>query len=113
MKTHECNEAEKLIVADLDEGLKPSEQERLEHHLRLCAPCRQVREESLTLLSAIASDLPEEPGEEFLEALSPVSGCTTERARVEACLGLLVEGRRRLCCNGHRTSGDSCGSLSA
>ena len=34
MKTRECNEAEKLIVADLDEGLKPSEQERLENHLR-------------------------------------------------------------------------------
>ncbi len=65
MKTRECNEAEKLIIADLDEGLKPSEQERLENHLRLCAPCRQVREESLALLSAIASDLPEDPGEEF------------------------------------------------
>ncbi len=65
MKTHDCNEAEKLIIADLDEGLKPSEQDRLENHLRLCAPCRQVREESLALLSAIASDLPEEPGEQY------------------------------------------------
>lgn len=65
MKTRECNEVEKLIVADLDEGLKPSEQERLANHLCSCGSCRQVREESLALLSAIASDLPEEPGEEF------------------------------------------------
>ena len=113
MKTRECNEAEKLIIADLDECLKPSEKERLENHLRVCAPCRQVREESLALLSAIASDLPEEPGRGVLEALSPVSGCTTERARVEACLGLLVESRGRLCCSGHCASGDSCGNLPA
>jgi Putative zinc-finger len=65
MKTRECDEAERLIITALDEGLKPSEQERLENHLRLCAPCRQVREESLALLSAIASDIPEEPGEQY------------------------------------------------
>jgi|SRR5271157_3920848 len=65
MKTRECNEVEKLIIADLDEGLKPSEQECLENHLLLCRPCRQVRDESLALLSAIASDLPEEPGEQY------------------------------------------------
>lgn len=65
MKTRECSEAEKLIICGLDEGLTPSEQERLEHHLSLCEPCRQVREETRALLSSIASDLPEEPGEEF------------------------------------------------
>jgi Putative zinc-finger len=65
MKTRECYEAEKLIIGDLDEGLTPSEQVRLEHHLSLCEPCRQVREETRALLSSIASDLPEEPGEEF------------------------------------------------
>jgi hypothetical protein len=65
MKTRECNEAEKLIIGDLDEGLTPSEQERLEHHLSLCEPCRQVREETRALLSSIASDLPEEPEEEY------------------------------------------------
>jgi hypothetical protein len=65
MKTRECNEAERLIIGDLDEGLKPSERERLEQHLSLCEPCRQVREETLALVSSIASDLPEEPGEEY------------------------------------------------
>lgn len=65
MKTRECNEAEELVVVELDEGLTPSQQGRLENHLRRCAPCRQVREETLALMSSIASDLPEEPGEEF------------------------------------------------
>jgi hypothetical protein len=65
MKTRECNEAEKLIIGDLDGGLTPSELERLELHLSLCEPCLQVREETRALLSSIASDLPEEPGEEF------------------------------------------------
>ncbi len=65
MKTRECNEAEKLIIVGLDEGLIPSQQERLEKHLRRCAPCRQVREETRALMSSIASDLPEEPGEDF------------------------------------------------
>jgi hypothetical protein len=65
MKTRHCSEAEKLIVAELDEGLNPSQQERLENHLRECAPCSRVREETFALLSSIASDLPEEPGEEF------------------------------------------------
>jgi hypothetical protein len=105
MKTRECNEAEKLIVADLDECLKPSEKERLENHLRVCAPCRQVREESLALLSAIASDLPEEPGEEFWklyhqsldarlkeQALKPVWGLWWKAAGVfvAAVIALLV-----------------------
>lgn len=105
MKTRECNEAEKLIIADLDECLKPSEKERLENHLRVCAPCRQVREESLALLSAIASDLPEEPGEEFWklyhqsldarlkeQALKPVWGFWWKAAGVfvAAVIALLV-----------------------
>jgi len=65
MKTHECNEVERLIVAELDEGLNPSQQELLDNHLRECSACRQAKEETVTLLSSIASDLPEEPGEEF------------------------------------------------
>ena len=65
MKTLECNEAEGLIISELDEGLGPPQQERLENHLRSCAHCRRVKEESRTLLSAIASDVPEDPGEEF------------------------------------------------
>ncbi|MGB6066004.1 MAG: zf-HC2 domain-containing protein [Desulfomonilaceae bacterium] len=65
MKTLECNEAERLIIAELDEGLGPPQQERLESHLCQCAHCREAREDTLALLSAIASDLPEDPGEEF------------------------------------------------
>ncbi len=65
MKTLECNEAERLIVAELDEGLGPPQQERLENHLRLCAHCRQVKEDTFALFSAIASVVPEEPEEDF------------------------------------------------
>jgi hypothetical protein len=65
MKTRECNEVEELVIVELDDGLTPSQQERLENHLRLCAPCRQMREETLALMSSIASDLPEDPGEDF------------------------------------------------
>ncbi len=105
MKTRECSEIERLIIEDLDEGLGPSDRERLEHHLGLCEPCRRVREETVAMLSSIASDVPEEPGEEFWKlyhqsldarlkerALKPVWGFWWKAAGVlaAAVIALLV-----------------------
>lgn len=65
MSTPDCIEAQRWIVADLDEGLARDEQDLLEAHLRDCESCRRMREETAEILSLLAEDVPPEPGEEF------------------------------------------------
>jgi len=65
MRKSDCSRAEQLIIRELDEGLDPGKRELLEKHLLDCASCRTVREETRKLLTAVASDVPREPSEEF------------------------------------------------
>ena len=52
-------------MTDLDEGLEHEERVILENHLVGCASCRKLREDTKLLLSEVASDAPEDPGEDF------------------------------------------------
>jgi hypothetical protein len=65
MKTIPCAKATDLIVRDLDEGLDSSDEQMLAAHVRECLHCRQWREETAGILTSIAGDVPEDPGEEF------------------------------------------------
>lgn len=65
MKTIPCAKATDLIVRDLDEGLDSSDEQMLATHVRECLHCRQWREETAGILTSIAADVPEDPGEEF------------------------------------------------
>ena len=65
MKNLNCRKAEEWIVTDLDEGLEHEERVILENHLVGCASCRKLREDTKLLLSEVASDAPEDPGEDF------------------------------------------------
>lgn len=65
MRTLTCDNAEKLIVRDLDEGLDSADQTRLDNHLAGCSACRQLRRQFKTLFASVESDVPQDPGEEF------------------------------------------------
>jgi len=65
MKNFDCHEVEELILTDLDEGLNQDKRVILERHLAECAACRKTWDETRLLLSEIASDVPEDPGEAF------------------------------------------------
>jgi hypothetical protein len=65
MKTIPCAKATDLIVMDLDEGLSSADKQVLEAHVQGCAHCRQWRDEAGGILTSIAADVPEDPGEEF------------------------------------------------
>jgi hypothetical protein len=65
MKNLNCRKAEEWIVADLDEGLDHEKRLILEDHLRGCASCGKMREDTALLLSEVAADAPEDPGEAF------------------------------------------------
>jgi hypothetical protein len=65
MKSLNCRKAEEWIVTDLDEGLEHEKRLILEDHLLGCASCRKMREDTGSLLSDVAADLPEDPGEAF------------------------------------------------
>ncbi len=65
MKNLNCRKAEEWIVTDLDEGLEHEKRLILEDHLLGCASCRKMREDTELLLSEVAADAPEDPGEAF------------------------------------------------
>jgi hypothetical protein len=65
MKNLNCRKAEEWIVTDLDEGLEHEKRLILEDHLLGCASCRKMREDTESLLSDVAADVPEDPGEAF------------------------------------------------
>ena len=65
MRKLNCHQAEKLIIQDLDGDLDSGRAVDLEAHLRDCSGCRQFKEEMGSILSAVAADLPEEPGEHY------------------------------------------------
>jgi predicted anti-sigma-YlaC factor YlaD len=65
MKRLDCHTAEDWIIARLDEGLSDKREQLLETHLQQCAACRAFRDETAVLLSAVATDVPPDPGEDF------------------------------------------------
>lgn len=65
MRKLNCHQVEKLIIQDLDGILDSGRVIDLEAHLRDCNGCRQFKEEMGSILSAVAADLPEEPGEHY------------------------------------------------
>ncbi|HMK34743.1 MAG TPA: zf-HC2 domain-containing protein [Desulfomonilaceae bacterium] len=65
MKKLDCNDVERIMVTDLDEGLDLDSKELLEAHLQACPPCMRIREEFQSLFSAVAADVPPDPGELF------------------------------------------------
>ena len=65
MKRLDCHKAEDWIIARLDGSLDNEGEQLLQEHLRRCAACRAFREETAALLSAVASDVPSDPGEDF------------------------------------------------
>ncbi len=65
MRKLNCDQAEKLIIQELDGVLDSGRAIDLEAHLRDCSGCRQFKEEMVSILSAVAADLPEEPGEHY------------------------------------------------
>ena len=65
MKNLNCRKAEEWIVTDLDEGLEHEKRLILEDHLSGCASCRKMRENTELLLSEVAADTLEDPGEAF------------------------------------------------
>jgi hypothetical protein len=65
MKRLDCPIAEDWIIARLDEGLDKQSEQLLQDHLRQCAACRTFRDETTALLSAVAVDVPADPGEDF------------------------------------------------
>ena len=65
MRKLNCHQAEKLIIQDLDGVLDPGRAIDLEAHLRDCSGCRQFKEEMSSILSTVAADLPDEPGEHY------------------------------------------------
>ena len=52
-------------MTDLDEGLDHGKRLILEHHLSGCASCREMRNETRSLLSDITTDMPQDPGDAF------------------------------------------------
>ena len=65
MKDSDCRTMEELILTDLDEGLPQEKRVVLERHVSECAACRKTWEDTRLLLSEIAADVPEDPGETF------------------------------------------------
>ncbi len=65
MKSTDCHKVEELILTGLDEGLEQDKRVALERHLSECAGCRKTWDETRLLLSEIAADTPEDPGEAF------------------------------------------------
>ncbi len=65
MRNIECSKAEELILAHLDEGLQNKKRLVLENHLLNCASCRELYPEIQLLLTDLAADKPEDPGEAF------------------------------------------------
>lgn len=65
MRPLTCQKAEQLIVKELDDGLDPSAQTRLNDHLAGCSLCRAFRVECENLFADVKTDYPEDPGDEF------------------------------------------------
>ncbi len=65
MKRLDCHLAEDWIIARLDESLGGEREQLLQAHLQQCAACRAFRDETAVLLSAVAADVPPDPGEDF------------------------------------------------
>jgi predicted anti-sigma-YlaC factor YlaD len=65
MKRLNCPIAEDWIIARLDGCLDNESEQLLQDHLRACAACRTFQEETAALLSAVAADVPADPGEDF------------------------------------------------
>lgn len=65
MNKLDCVRAEEMIIEDLDEGLSPKRLALLEDHLAGCNVCRRSRAATADVLSLVASDIPNEPSEEY------------------------------------------------
>jgi hypothetical protein len=65
MKKIDCGKAEELMVTDLDEGLGHGKRLILEHHLSGCASCREIRNQTGSLLSDLTTDTVQDPGDAF------------------------------------------------
>jgi len=65
MKNSDCRNVQELILTDLDEGLLHDKRVVLERHLSECATCQRTWDDTRLLLSEIAADVPEDPGEAF------------------------------------------------
>ncbi len=65
MKNLDCLKAEEWILTDLDEGLELEKRLILEDHLSGCSSCRKMQKDTELLLSDVAADVPEDPGEAF------------------------------------------------
>jgi len=65
MKTLDCQNVEKWVIEELDQGLTTERMTALDDHCSQCVSCRDIRTEMTTLFSAIAADVPEDPGEEY------------------------------------------------
>lgn len=65
MKRISCSKADKMIVANIDEGLPPKQKAILDSHLRECPKCRQLNERTAALLTTLREDVPDKPDEEF------------------------------------------------
>ncbi len=65
MRKIDCGKAEELMVTDLDEGLGHGKRLILEHHLSGCASCREMRNQTKSLLSDLTTDTLQDPGDAF------------------------------------------------
>ncbi|MGO9121606.1 MAG: zf-HC2 domain-containing protein [Desulfomonilaceae bacterium] len=65
MRKIDCGKAEKLMVTDLDEGLGHGKRLILEHHLSGCASCREMHNQTKSLLSDLTTDTLQDPGDAF------------------------------------------------
>jgi predicted anti-sigma-YlaC factor YlaD len=95
MKTLDCHEAEELMVYDLDGGLPPESERILASHLAECPACKALKEEYVSLFSALKSDVAQDPGEEFWkeqqESLKEIQNRVIPfRFRVSRTTGMLL-----------------------
>ena len=65
MRRLKCHKAEALLTRELDEGLEAEERAQLENHLSACPACRQLKQEIAAMFEAVASDAPDDPGQEY------------------------------------------------
>ncbi len=65
MRRIDCAKAEELMTCDLDEGLSHQKRVILEDHLSGCASCREMCNQTKSLLSDLRTDRLQDPGEAF------------------------------------------------
>ena len=65
MKGISCSKAEEWILRDLDEDLLVYQREALEAHVRECESCHRFRLDVNEVITSVATDAPEDPGEDF------------------------------------------------